>query len=103
VDPEALRAALDGQWIAGAALDVLSQEPPSPGDPLVLHPKTIITPHAAFNSVESLLDLRRMAAGQMADVFCNRMPAYVVNPEVLSQPNARRRLGISRAPADSPR
>jgi D-3-phosphoglycerate dehydrogenase len=92
VNPEALRAALDAGWIAGAALDVLSVEPPPADDPLVLHPKTIMTPHAAFNSIESLIDLRRTAASQMADVFRNARPSYVVNPEVLGQPNVRARI-----------
>ncbi len=48
IDAEALRAALDQGIIAGAGLDVLPAEPPAPGDPLVGHPRTIITPHAAF-------------------------------------------------------
>lgn len=92
VNPEALGRALDEGLIAGAALDVLSNEPPAPDDPLVLHPKTIITPHAAFNSVESLLELRRTAASQMAAIFGNAKPPYVVNPEVLERPNARVRF-----------
>jgi D-3-phosphoglycerate dehydrogenase len=87
-----LKTALDAGWIAGAALDVLSEEPPPAGDPLVLHPKTIITPHAAFNSIESLLDLRRIAAKQVADVFRKAMPPHVVNPEVLNQSNVRVRI-----------
>jgi D-3-phosphoglycerate dehydrogenase len=85
---------LDEGLIAGAALDVLPQEPPAPGDPLVLHPKTIVTPHAAFNSVESLLELQTIAARQMADVISGRMPDNIVNREVLRQGNLRASIKV---------
>jgi D-3-phosphoglycerate dehydrogenase len=89
IDAEALREALDKGIIAGAGLDVLPVEPPAPGDPLVGHPRTIITPHAAFNSEESLIDLRETAAKQMAAVLCGTRPENIVNPEVLKQANLR--------------
>jgi D-3-phosphoglycerate dehydrogenase len=89
IDAEALREALDKGIIAGAGLDVLPVEPPAPGDPLVGHPRTIITPHAAFNSEESLIELRETAAKQMAAVLCGTRPENIVNPEVLKQANLR--------------
>ena len=89
VDTEALRHALDQGQIAGAALDVLPQEPPSPKDPICAHPGILITPHAAFNSEESLVDLRSTVAHQMAAVLRKKRPDAVVNPEVLKQPNLR--------------
>jgi|SRR5271157_368713 len=89
IDAEALREALDQGIIAGAGLDVLPTEPPAPGDPLVGHPRTIITPHAAFNSQESLIELRKTAARQMAAVLCGTRPENIVNPEVLKQANLR--------------
>lgn len=89
IDSEALLAALQEGVIAGAALDVLPQEPPPACDSLVLHPHTVITPHAAFNSEESLVELRRTAAIQMADVLSGERPQFIVNPEVLEQPNLR--------------
>ena len=94
IDREALLKALENGLIAGAGLDVLSQEPPDPGDPLVSHPRTIVTPHAAFNSVESVEDLRRTAASQMADLLSGKIPDFVVNPEVLKQSNIRIRLDL---------
>jgi len=56
VDEAALMAALDDGEIAGAGLDVLSQEPPRDGNPLLddgEKPNLIITPHCAWASVEA--------------------------------------------------
>jgi len=89
IDGEALREALDQGIIAGAGLDVLPVEPPTPGDPLARHPRAIVTPHAAFNSEESLVELRETAAHQMAAVLSGVRPENIVNPEVLKQANLR--------------
>lgn len=94
IDPKALLEALDDKLIAGAALDVLSTEPPERTDPLVLHPRTVITPHAAFNSQESLGDLRESASAQIAEVLSGRLPNHVVNPEVLKQTNLRAQFEV---------
>ena len=50
LDPQALLAALDAGRVGGAALDVLEVEPPGPADPLARHPRTLVTPHAAYYS-----------------------------------------------------
>src|SRR5258708_16384290 len=50
VDEAALAHALDAQQIAGAALDVLSQEPPA-GSPLFGRNNVIPTPPTSFYSV----------------------------------------------------
>jgi phosphoglycerate dehydrogenase-like enzyme len=50
VEPRALLAALDGGHLAGAALDVFEAEPPRPDDPLLHHPRTLVTPHVAYHS-----------------------------------------------------
>jgi D-3-phosphoglycerate dehydrogenase len=89
IDSAGLLAALNEGLIAGAGLDVLSQEPPAAGDALIGHPKTVITPHAAFNSEESLVDLRKTAATQMAEVLCGRKPQNIVNADVLKRPALR--------------
>ncbi len=55
VDQDALVAALNERRIAGAACDVFEGEPPLPLDYPLLHtPNTIVTPHVAFASAESL-------------------------------------------------
>ena len=89
VDPEGLLQALEEGEIAGAALDVLAEEPPRSDDPLVHHPKTIITPHAAFCSQESLLELQETAASQVVDALCGKPVSFLVNPGVLQQSNLR--------------
>lgn len=53
VDPVALREALESGTIAGAAMDVMEQEPPAPGDPLPGAPNLILTPHIAWATIES--------------------------------------------------
>ncbi|MGH3002964.1 MAG: NAD(P)-dependent oxidoreductase, partial [Gaiellaceae bacterium] len=47
IDVAALRAALDGGTIGGAALDVVDQEPLRDHDPLWSAPRLVITPHVA--------------------------------------------------------
>lgn len=56
VDEAALLAALDRGAVGAAALDVLPVEPPEPGNPLLTHPRTLITPHAAYLSRDSARD-----------------------------------------------
>lgn len=48
IDEPALARALNAGQIAGAALDVLSTEPPSPDNPLLTAQNCILTPHIAW-------------------------------------------------------
>lgn len=50
-----LVTALNAGKIAGAAIDVYDQEPVTPDNPLLKAPNTILTPHIAYKTVESLL------------------------------------------------
>ena len=90
VDHAALAAALAAGRLAGAALDVQDPEPPDLNQPPYNHPGVIVTPHAAFVSLESLANLRSRAAQQVIDCLSGRRPENVVNPEVLGALRAAR-------------
>ena len=71
---EALRA---GQ-LGGAALDVLSQEPPPENHPLLGAPKCMITPHIAWTSVKARQSLMQTTV-QNIRAFLDQAPINVVN------------------------
>ncbi len=84
VDEAALAAALDAGEIAGAALDVMSTEPP-PHSPLFGRDNVIITPHTSFYSEESLVELQTKAAQEVKAVLTGQAPRNPVNPDVLKK------------------
>jgi len=73
-----LTRALEGGVLRGAGLDVLPDEPVARDSPLVGHPRVILTPHAAFYSVEAEKELRRKAAQNIITWFATGRPDYVV-------------------------
>jgi glycerate dehydrogenase len=80
IDDHALLHAIKNQLIAGAALDVLDEEPPGPDHPLMQHkfPNLIITPHIAWAAKEA----RQRALDRIAEniaAFLNNKPINVVN------------------------
>lgn len=86
IDMDALARALSEGWIAGAGLDVFEPERLPADHPLLSGPNLVATPHVAFYSEESVLELERKAARNVADVLSGRLPASVVNPQVLDTP-----------------
>jgi D-3-phosphoglycerate dehydrogenase len=84
VNDVALAKALDARQLAGAALDVLSQEPPG-GSPLFGRDNVILTPHTSFYSVESLVELQVKAAEEVVRVISGEKPRNALNPEVLKK------------------
>lgn len=70
-------AALNAGKLGGLALDVLPNEPPGE-HPLVRHPRTVLTPHAAFFSTEAEKELRSKAAQNIISFCKTGAPDYVV-------------------------
>ncbi|MCH8205764.1 MAG: C-terminal binding protein [Chloroflexi bacterium] len=88
IDEDALYDALTQGKIAGAGVDVLVDAAPPPNHPLLKLDNLLVTPHVAFFSQESTLELEERAAGEVARVLQGQMPDNLVNPEVLSHARA---------------
>jgi len=86
IDQSALLLALQEGWIAGAGLDVFEPERLPANHPLLHAPNLLTTPHVAFYSEESVVELEIKAAQNVADILAGRRPAAVVNPQVLELP-----------------
>lgn len=89
VDSGALARALREGWIAGAGIDVLEQEPLPADSPLLSLPNAIFTPHAAWYSENSNVDLKRMVAEAAVASLRAERPGSVVNPEAYERPTLR--------------
>ena len=79
VDEPALIRALEGGQIAGAFLDVLCEEPPSPDNPLLHMDNVTFTPHMASNTIECRKLMAVQAASQINLVLAGKRPTWPVN------------------------
>ncbi len=95
VDSSAIPGAIASGQLAGAGIDVLEQEPPSPEDPLIAawrdpahpaHDRVLINPHSAFYSEEGLMEMRVKGAEACRRALCGEPIRNIVNG--LSQPSA---------------
>jgi glycerate dehydrogenase len=78
VDEGALADALKKGKIAGAGLDVLSQEPPSPDNPLLSAKNCIITPHIAWATLAARGRLMDTVVANLEGWLADR-PVHVVS------------------------
>jgi len=81
VDEAALVAALEGEQIAGAGLDVYENEP-------FIHPglkraNVVLAPHIASASLETRTKMACMAGENVVALFTGQRPPNILNPEVL--------------------
>ena len=79
VDEIALAEALNNGGIAGAAVDVLSTEPPQPSNPLLTAKNCIITPHIGWATKSARERLMKIVVNNIR-AFLNGPPVNVVNP-----------------------
>jgi len=83
VDTQALATALKDGTIAGAAVDVLEEEPAADDDPLVGLPNVVITPHNAGYHALLLSDFSRLAVETIHALAARKWPKSYVNPGVV--------------------
>jgi D-3-phosphoglycerate dehydrogenase len=90
LDEEAVLEALQEGRLAGAAFDVLADEPPGASHPLVLRDDVIVTPHLGASSSEAQHNVAVDIARQVADflekgVAENAVNAPAIPPDVLKE------------------
>ena len=82
VEEQVLFEALKEKKIAGAALDVLKQEPPEEHNPLFDLDNVILTPHMAAQTQETTEKVVKMAVEGTLAILEGKEWPYVCNPEV---------------------
>ncbi|MEO8396205.1 MAG: NAD(P)-dependent oxidoreductase, partial [Chloroflexota bacterium] len=80
-----LADALKSGQVAGAGLDVYTNEPPEAGNPLIGLPNVIHTPHLAASTEDAQIVVAVDAARQIVDALLNGKYANVVNPDSLKK------------------
>ena len=83
VDEAELNRALREGWIAGAALDVLEEEPTPPDNPLLELDNVIVTPHLSSNSDLFPGEIWKDVYQTLVDLAEYRWPKSVVNKGVV--------------------
>ena len=71
--------------IAGAGLDVVEPTPPDPSSALLSQENIIITPHTAFFSQASTIELEKRTAQEVVRVLQGHKPENLVNSDVLGR------------------
>lgn len=83
VDEAALLTALNEGLVAGAALDVFSQEPPAADNPLLRHEKVVATPHLGGSTQEAQVGVALDVAEQIVAVLNGQSARYALNAPVI--------------------
>jgi phosphoglycerate dehydrogenase-like enzyme len=89
VNEAALIKALRKGWIAGAALDVFTEEPPRADNPLLHMDNVLVTPHFASCTEDAFKRETETAMAEVRRVLGGKIPRHVANPEVLSKLDLR--------------
>jgi D-3-phosphoglycerate dehydrogenase / 2-oxoglutarate reductase len=84
VDLDAAAHALAHDRLGGLALDVTEPEPLNADHPILEDARVIVTPHTAFHSQESQLELQRRAAEEVARALRGELPQNPRNLQALT-------------------
>jgi D-3-phosphoglycerate dehydrogenase len=79
INEEALAEALKSGHLAGAALDVFVQEPPTADHPLLKLPNVVITPHLGASTTEAQESVALEAAQLLIDFLTRGVVGFAVN------------------------
>jgi D-3-phosphoglycerate dehydrogenase len=85
IDLDALATVLRGRPTFRAALDVVHPEPLPMDSPLLSLPNVILTPHAAYYSIQSVETVRNETFLAAIAVLRGVLPPTVANPDVLKR------------------
>lgn len=92
IDQAALTEALAAGAIQGAGLDVFEIEPVDPADPILKLDNVILAPHALCWTDECFRGNGVSACQSICEVAAGRVPAPVVNREVIGNPKLEEKL-----------
>ncbi|WP_333638147.1 C-terminal binding protein [Tissierella praeacuta] len=85
INHEDLYEALTNNYIQGAGLDVLENEPPKEIDKKIISlPNTIVTAHSAYLSEEASNSQIRITAEAVGKILNSSIPNNVKNPQILN-------------------
>ncbi|HLH80758.1 MAG TPA: phosphoglycerate dehydrogenase [Chthonomonas sp.] len=85
IDEEALTEAVRSGKVAGYALDVFTTEPPSPENPLLHFPQSVVTPHLGASTVEAQIKVAVDVSEQIVEFLQGRPARSPVNLPSLSE------------------
>lgn len=83
INEKDLIIALKENIIRGAALDVFVEEAPKKDNLLLGMDNVLLTPHAVALTKECSVRMATRAAQRVIDLFNNKIPDNIANPEVL--------------------
>lgn len=79
INEDDLNKSLEAKKIAGAAIDVAAKEPLGKDSPLLQHENLLCTPHMAWYSEQSAVELKRKVAEEAVRFLTNEQVKYPIN------------------------
>jgi len=78
VDEKALLDAVQNGLLQGVALDVFTKEPPDKENPLLNHPRVLVTPHSGAHTDGAMNKMGWMALNECLSILAGKEPEYQV-------------------------